>query len=138
MSPHVEETSRFLVICAILYLAVNLMGCGKSGPPRTDVSGDVTWKGQKVPAGYVTFSPDVSKGNSGPQGIAKIVDGRFDTRNGGRPAVTGAMQASVGGFDGVNIDDDNPYGSEIFPRTFISVTIPESSTAEINLEVPSK
>jgi hypothetical protein len=119
-----------------LLLAV-IAGCQDSGPNRVHVSGTVTWKGQKVPAGYVTLSPDVAKGNSGPQGIAKIIDGRFDTRSEGRPAVSGAMQASVGGFDGVNTDEDNHYGNAIFPRAFMSVTIPEGSVAELNIEVPS-
>lgn len=125
-------------LARISLFIVIISGCQDSGPNRVHVSGAVTWKGQKVPAGFVTLSPDVSKGNSGPQGIAKIVDGRFDTRNEGRPAVPGPMQASVGGFDGVNTDEDNPYGNAIFPRTFMSVTIPEGPTAEIDLEVPLK
>lgn len=55
-------------------------GCGgDAGPKRHRVSGEATFDGTPIPHGDVLFSPDASKGNSGPQGIAQIRDGKFDT-----------------------------------------------------------
>jgi hypothetical protein len=34
-----------------------LAGCGPSGPPTYEVSGTVTWNGQPLPAGDITFEP---------------------------------------------------------------------------------
>ena len=132
-------TARMLTrrFAGVLLLCFALIGCAEPGPDRVHVSGNVTWKGQKVAAGFVTFSPDVRQGNSGPQGMAKIVDGRYDTRvNGGRPPVGGPMNIGIGGFDGLEINEDDPYGRALFSRQSLSIVIPEGSDAEIDLTVP--
>ncbi len=71
-----------------------LLGCGEgSGPKRYRVSGKVTFDGKPIPYGDVLFTPDDAKKNTGPQGIATIRDGKFDTSAaagkgyGGGPAV---------------------------------------------------
>jgi len=70
--------------------AAVLTGCGgPSGPPRFRVSGPVTCGGRPVPHGEILFSPDGRQGNKGPQGIAIIKDGRYDTEGSRAPGASG-------------------------------------------------
>jgi hypothetical protein len=50
--------------------------------PESSSAGAVTLDGQPIPYGEVVFTPDASKKNAGPQGIAPIGDGRYDTAGG--------------------------------------------------------
>lgn len=71
-------------------LATALTGCGRpSGPLRFRVSGPVTCGGRPVPHGEILFSPDGRQGNKGPQGIAIIKDGRYDTEGSRAPGASG-------------------------------------------------
>jgi hypothetical protein len=82
-----RATLRYLV--AALALGV-LGGCGReSGQVRYRVSGRITFAGEPVPYGEVLFTPDASKGNSGPQGIAIIKNGRYDTAGSRAPGIAG-------------------------------------------------
>jgi hypothetical protein len=54
-------------------------GCTDPGPKRYRVSGEAKFNGAPIVFGDVVFTPDGSKQNSGPQGIAQIRDGKFDT-----------------------------------------------------------
>ena len=66
------------------------IGCGDAtGPTRHRVTGRVTCAGEPVPYGEVLFSPDGSRGNTGPQGIAVIKDGRYDTAGSRAPGIGG-------------------------------------------------
>lgn len=77
-----------LVVAAVLLVAAG--GCGgPAGPTRHRVSGTVTCGGRPVPHGEVLFSPDGSRGNRGPQGIAVIKDGRYDTAGSRAPGTAG-------------------------------------------------
>src|SRR5437899_12941205 len=74
----------------LLVLISALMGCsGKQGPQRYRVSGTVTFDGKPVPHGEILFSPDSAQGNSGPQGIAIIQDGKYDTAGTRAPGIAG-------------------------------------------------
>ncbi len=73
----------------LLWLGLALVGCSKGGVPRVTVSGKVTFRGQAVPIGLVSFTPDAKKGNRGPQGVARIVDGTYTTKDGGKGSVLG-------------------------------------------------
>ena len=134
-----SATSLPTVVLLTATIACLLSGCrGEDGPRRIHVSGDITWKGQKIPAGFVAFSPDTRQGNSGPQGLAKIKDGRFDSRlDGGRGVSPGALEAIVCGFDGVNPSDDHPWGKPLFSDYKLSVTVADESQSEFALEVPA-
>lgn len=69
---------RFALLVAVPLLAA--LGCGGGAEPtRYVVSGSVTYGGQPVPKGFVTFEPDDSQGNSGPGGGAPIENGRYRT-----------------------------------------------------------
>jgi hypothetical protein len=124
-------------LCVVIVGVLLLTGCNQDTVNRVDLSGNVIWKGQKVPAGVVTFSPDVRKGNSGPQGVAAIVDGRYDTRSGGgRAPVPGAVNVNVAGFDGLDVNEESPYGNKLFERQTISIDVPTGSDTELDLIVP--
>jgi hypothetical protein len=65
------------LLCSALVAAT---GCNQNaGPPRYKLSGEVKFAGQPIPSGTIIFTPDSSQGNSGPQGIAIIKDGKYDT-----------------------------------------------------------
>ena len=75
---------------AILFLICVLAGCmGDPGPKRYRVSGEITFDGKPVPHGEIVFTPDSGQGNSGPQGIAIIQNGHFDTKGTRAPGVSG-------------------------------------------------
>ncbi len=104
-------------------------GCGDPGPAQFHVSGQVTWRGEAVPVGIVTFSPDVRQDNSGPQVYAEIRDGHYSTRRrGGRATVGGPHVVAVMGFDGVNPTEDSPHGRRLFPEYQLEYDLPESQT----------
>lgn len=65
---------------SFLFFALGfLAGCAEKESARFRLTGTVTFDGKPVPFGDVLFTPDGSKGNSGPQGIAHIRDGKYDT-----------------------------------------------------------
>src|SRR5262245_25910696 len=66
-----------LLLAAVIMIAIS---CSSKSSGRVDVWGTVTFKNKPVPAGLIVMNPDFSKGNDGPQGMAEIRDGRFDTR----------------------------------------------------------
>src|SRR5262245_3095969 len=109
----------------LLVFAGLSLGCGDSGPPRTDVWGTVTWKGAPIPAGHIFFTPDATKGNHGLQGVAVIENGKFDTRfDKSRGCTSGPQQIEIRCFDGKGITRMMPYGHDMFtehPRMAIDV-----------------
>lgn len=82
--------ARVLASALAVGVLIATAGCGReSGPARYRVSGTVTVAGRPVPHGEVLFSPDGSQGNTGPQGIAIIKGGRFDTKGTRAPGAAG-------------------------------------------------
>lgn len=63
---------RKLLAVAVL----SLVGCGPSGPVTYPVSGTVTFDGQPLPEGFITFVPE---GDISPD-AGKIVEGKFEFR----------------------------------------------------------
>ena len=112
-------------------------GCAEKGPRRYDVSGTVTFQGKPVKAGQVVFYPDRSKGNDGPQGIAEIHDGYFDTRQtlGGKGGPGGPVVVSIEGFDG-KPTADQPYGGALFPPYRVEVDLPRENTTK-DFDIPA-
>ncbi|WP_425617023.1 hypothetical protein NA78x_000689 [Anatilimnocola sp. NA78] len=73
-----------------LVAAVALAGCNTaSGPPSYTLTGDITFDNQPIPKGQIVFTPDSSQGNSGPQGVATIQGGKFDTSKDGGSGIGG-------------------------------------------------
>ncbi len=89
-----------VVLCFAIATTFIMTGCSggaNKGTKRYNVSGTVTFEGKPVPTGTVSFTPDFAKGNKGPQGIATIVDGKFDTATKGLGIVGGPHQIVITG-----------------------------------------
>jgi hypothetical protein len=92
-----------------------------------------------VPAGEIYFDPDVSKGNDGPQGFARIKDGQYDTRQGGVAAGSGPHVVRIFGFDGKTPPgEDLPLGRRLFSEYKASADIPDQGDAKLDFEVPAR
>ncbi|TVP95392.1 MAG: hypothetical protein EA381_18845 [Planctomycetaceae bacterium] len=133
--PQVVGLLRF----APLALVVLCVGCGPDG---NRISGMVTFDGKPVPAGKIYFTPDSSKGNSGPTGFADIVNGAYDTNlPGGRGAHSGAMIVAIEGIDpGAAPTSGEASGEDVtatvlFARHEMSLEIAPGDTVQ-DIEVP--
>ena len=112
-----------------------LVGCGgDDGPPRADVSGTVTFKGQPVPVGKIFFEPDTAKGNSGPQAFADIKDGKYSTAESGKGVVGGPHLVRISGWDG-KAQGDMTMGNSIFVDYRTVVDLPKEA-AVLDFLVP--
>ncbi len=119
---------RSILLPLICLLA--FAGCS-SKPKPAQLSGTVTFKGQPVPAGFVSFTPDVENGGKGQLRVFQIKDGAYDsakeTPSGINP---GGYYVRIGGFDGVRIPRYG-QGKQIFNEvTDIYVTVPEGTTTK--------
>jgi hypothetical protein len=115
-------------------LLLPLAACSNKSPSRFDLWGTVTFKGRPVPAGLIAINPDLSKGNDGPQGLAEIRNGRFDTRHLAKGAPSGPVILLIDGFDGVP-QPEAPYGKPLFLGYKRTMELPREPT-EKNIEVP--
>jgi hypothetical protein len=87
--------SKGRLLCSLA--AALLAGCSDR-VERVRVSGQITFQGKPVPYGNITFEPDRTKGNQGPQGYAQIRDGQYDTRNAGTEPCPGAQNVHIIGY----------------------------------------
>lgn len=134
------QAGRLVRIMALLLVAF-FVGCGKSEGNR--VTGMVAFDGKPVPAGKIYFTPDTSKGNSGPTGYADIVDGRYDTAaDSGKGTIHGAMIVAVEGIDPAAKPAGGGEGAEDVTSTVLFARY--ETTAEIadgestlDIEVPA-
>jgi hypothetical protein len=96
----------------LLAAALALTGCGSnSGLSLGRVQGKVTFKGQPIKYGTVSFVPDASKGTNGPIAMGNIKeDGTFvlSTSEAGDGAVVGHHKISVVGLDPTPIPGEKP------------------------------
>jgi hypothetical protein len=112
------------------------VGCNQGdGPVVYHVNGSVSFNGQPVQAGQITFEP--ASGNSGPAGVAVIKDGKFDTKLEGQGTVGGPHTAIIQGFDG-NADPAHelPMGKPLFVDYRSSLDLPKEEGSQ-NFEVPA-
>jgi hypothetical protein len=98
------RASTYLTTLIALGLALSA-GCNsQSGPPRYKLKGEITFAGQPISNGQIVFTPDNAKGNSGPQGVATIKDGKYDTSApDGRGVGSGPTIIRVTGQDETNV-----------------------------------
>ncbi len=134
--------ARHLLRTTALLLVTLSVGCGKDEGNR--VSGMITFNGQPVPAGKIYFTPDTSKGNSGPTGYADITNGRYDTASEtGKGIFHGAMIVAVEGIDPAAKPAGGGEGAEDVTSTVLFARY--ETTAEIaggestlDIEVPAE
>jgi hypothetical protein len=121
---------RFLLPVILLALT----SCSGQPSGRVDVWGTVKFKNQPVPAGLIVINPDLSKGNDGPQGLAEIRDGKFDTRPLDKGAPSGPVIFMIDGFDGV-AQGDATSGKPLFMGYKVQLELPKAAS-EQNIDVP--
>src|SRR5262249_12029735 len=120
----------FFVCCGGVF-AMSAIGCEKSSSKLVQVEGKVTFRGQPVPRGFVTFFAEPKKGNQSQEvPIGNIEDGEYHvvtrTTDGMTPgwynvAVNAAKQ----------IDPKNPYFTDwLVPEKYSN---PKTSKLEIQV-----
>lgn len=104
-----------------LVIASTFLGCSDA-PDTYNVSGNVTFDGKPIPRGLIRFVPDSSKENSGPAGVAVIIDGKYDTSaEGGKGHVGGPMVVHIEGHDPAKAKEtDEETGEEVVVPLFQS------------------
>ena len=128
------ERRLFLVSGLILVSALSV-GCNP-GPKVAQISGAVTFKGQPVPAGYITFTPDVATGTLGQVVGFQIKNGKYDSKANVPPGLPpGSYKIRIGGFDGVKIPMWG-QGKQIFNPIEDDCTVTEGSSTK-DFEVPA-
>ena len=117
---------KLLPGAAFLALAV---GCS-SKPKPAQLSGTVKFKGQPVPAGWISFTPDVAAGGSGPVKVYQIKEGVYDSSQENQPGLfPGQYLIEIAGFDGKKI----PFygqGKQIFNPVKDKYTVPDGTSTK--------
>ena len=116
-----------IVVVPLLLITV---GCSPA-PKTVQLSGKVTFKGQPVPAGYITFMPDVGNGNSGSTKLLRIKDGIYDssTEPPDQALTPGAYQLRIAGFDG-QVQPRFNQGKQIFNPVEETFVVPNTVTTK--------
>lgn len=125
------------VLGAALLFCVGCFGGDKSG--TFPVKGTVTYDGKPVPVGFVTFSPDYEKGNSGPGGGAPIKDGKFETEL-GKGVVGGPYEVRIVGYTGQRTTESGEElqdGPPLFPAYTTTMDFPKEASTQ-DFVIPTK
>ena len=90
-------------ILAVAAIGLVFVGCN-SKPKLSQISGKVTFKDQPVPAGYVSFTPNLEAGTEGQIRVFMIKDGVYDSAKEAEPGIApGTYKIDIAGFDGKQI-----------------------------------
>lgn len=130
-----HRNARFVSYLLFLGLCVSLAGCSAGKSKSYGVSGAATFNGNPIPVGRIYFDPDPTKNGAGPQGVAEIKDGRYDTAKNGKGIVGGAYNIRVEGFDGQE-SERSPLGKPLFVMHTQSVELP-AKNEQLDIDVPA-
>jgi hypothetical protein len=113
----------------VILLLVLAAGCTKE-PGPAQLSGTVTFKGQPVPAGWISFTPDAAapEGYGGVK-VLQIKDGVYDSSKQSPPLIPGPYQVKIAGFDGVVVPLYG-QGKQIFNPVDDTFTVPEGKATK--------
>jgi hypothetical protein len=101
-------------------LAVLMLGCGSGDPLGVGVSGIVTYKGQPIKEGLISFIP--LEGTNGPKAGANIDDGKFAIPRRGA-LVPGKYRVEIRAFeDGGKETAKSTQQSQMFGRPLEQIT----------------
>ncbi|MDR2438850.1 MAG: hypothetical protein LBE12_05715 [Planctomycetaceae bacterium] len=123
------QKSSYFLGCIIVFSLLVVVGCNPSGVKRYQVSGTVTFDKQPVAEGEIRFSPDTTKGNTGPQGYAAIKNGKFKTLK-ETGVIVGPMYATVTVVDpikGEEKDDGSSSRKIVFENWNYAFEMPAQS-----------
>jgi hypothetical protein len=112
-----------------LVILLAAAGCSNSEPARYRLSGTANVGGKPIPFGEILFTPDGAQQNSGPQGIATIRDGKFDTSTAGLGIAGGPTVVRVTGF--------SEQGGKLLCEEELKVDLPRADSTQ-DFDVPPK
>ena len=115
---------------AVVLAAAAFFGCSDGEVKRFRLSGDVKYDGQPIPYGEVLFTPDGQKKNSGPQGIAPIRDGKYDTAAAGGKGVGGGPTV-------IRVTGFASEGGKLLCEVELPADLPRADGAH-NIDVPKQ
>ena len=119
--------TRFALPLLLFFICL-LVGCSDPGPKRFRISGEAKFDNKPIVHGDVLFTPDAA--NSGPQGIAQIRGGKFDTEAAeGKGFAGGPTVVRITGFTGP--------GGKLLCETELRVDLPRGDTVH-QFNVPKK
>lgn len=126
---------RNLLGSGVLLFACFALGC-KPATKVSQISGTVSFKGKPVPAGYITFTPDVGAGTLGQVVGFQILEGKYDSSKNTPPGLQpGTYKIRIGGFDGIKIPMWG-QGKQIFNPIEDSFVVPDGTSTK-DFEVPA-
>ena len=116
---------------SLLPLLLMLIACGCFNQGKTQLQGEVTYGGQPVALGTITFTPKAD----GFRAIQTIKDGKFDisAKNGVQP---GEYNVLVEGYEEVPEDDPDQVAKKAFPDYSTSITV--EAGKPIVIDVPQQ
>lgn len=118
----------------VLILGLSLNGCSNQ-PALTEISGTVTFKGQPIPAGDVSFTPDATI-PGGQLRMYFVKDGKYNSaEKAGQGLLPGKYKVRINGYDGKQIP---MYfnGKQIFNAYELEMEIAGGGTVTQDLVVP--
>jgi hypothetical protein len=128
--------------CSLAFAAFLVMGCGGESFPRHRVSGTVTYGGEMVERGSITFNPTESVGKIAPSGTAKIENGKFETTRDQSPT-TGRyiVRVVVHDMNVIREMEKNPKKEFVgtlnrVPPYEVTIEIPPPA-GQLNIDVPA-
>jgi hypothetical protein len=129
--PSVGPRRAVAIGCGLMIAAI--AGCsGETGPQRYRVQGTVTYDGQPLQFGRISFVPDAAKGTKGPPGYALVREGRYDTDAvNGKGAVPGAIRVLITGYD-LSAPEEEEALPNLFTDHPIEITIEPSRSAIVH------
>jgi hypothetical protein len=117
----------------LLFVSLVLFsGCGDAGPKLYHISGEVTYDGKPVPEGMIYFTPNSSAGERGAQGLAFILNGKYNTLN-GRGVSSGPVSVVISGSQRLEGKEE---ATILFDDYIEEFEIPNQNTVK-NFDVPS-
>ena len=119
------------VAAMALLLSICFAGIGCSNNGKTQIQGEVTYGGEPVALGSITFTPKAD----GYRAIQTITDGKFDisSKNGVQP---GEDNVVVEGYVKAPDDDPDQVAEKSFSDYTTSVTIEAGKS--VLIEIPAK
>lgn len=117
----------------VLIGLVVILGCGKK-EECYHISGKVTFKGVPLPSGEITFSPDSTKGRTGHEVVAEVINGEFDTRTKGKGMGPGPVLITIHGYEKSTVD--GYWGKSLFEYFNTTADVPSEHT-HMQFDVPA-
>jgi len=135
---------RCMTGACVIVTSVIFAGCRPAGPQRYHISGTVTYGGQPVPAGAISFIPINAHDQDRGPGHCRFNSGRYESRRGRSPG-SGPYRVLIDGYDGVPFEsrlgdeiEQHPMGKPIFGTEVVEIDLPARHGGIFNFELPTQ